>query len=190
MNQLTYTCLNNFVTKFHEYLETNYRELIDLCCKLDNFDELKDVMKNLSITLNYEYILLLYVFDGEVPEHPIYKMRIEELGLYCIKNSVIKERQFMKKDVTFDDLFNLLKVKNNTISFLRQRLDTPKISSGLVEPLIDTKPHLSSPRTLGDTRTSPVSFENKSSCSSPTSLIPGMPQNPFEYNPFVMNVWK
>jgi hypothetical protein len=186
MNQLTYSCLNNFVTKFHEYLETNYRELIDLCYKLDNFEELKDVMKNLSVILNYEYILLLYVFDGEIPDHPIYKMRIEELGLYCIKNALIKERQFMKKDVTFDDLYNLLKVKNNTISFLRQRLDTPKISSGLVEPLIDTKDMVTSP----NTRTSPVSFENKTPCSSPTSLVSGIPQNPFEYNPFVMNVWK
>ncbi len=92
----------------------------------------------------------------------------------------------MKKDVTFEDLYNLLKIKNNTISFLRQRLEPHKSSSGLVEPLIDTKPQMS----LSSPVIGASSFGNSSPISSPKTLLPGSPGNPFEYNPFVRNVWK
>jgi hypothetical protein len=175
MSFLAYDFLNTFIVRLHEYLEKNYMELIDFCYKLNNFDELKDVLKNISIEMKYEYELLVYVLDGEIPDHPIFYKRIEILGLYCIKNSMIKSREYLKKEVTFDDLYNLIKIKNKTISFLRQRVEMPKLSLELVESIKNSNPATTTPIT------SPI--------ASPT-LLPGVPQNFYDYNPFVKNVWK
>ena len=162
--------LKNNIIYIYDYLEKNHNDLLNVCYKLDTYDELNFILKDLSERNNQDNFVTMFLFNGEVENC---SDKLENIGIPSIKYLIRKNREFMNKQVVFEDMMIILKHKNDIIKNLTEKLEKSKNASGLVLPLdLSNFPPLPS-QVVSPVNTSPV---------SPTNL--------YEYNPFVKNVWK
>jgi hypothetical protein len=162
--------LKNNIIYIYNYLEKNHNDLLNVCYKLDTYEELNFVLKEFSEKHGHDNFVTMFLFEGEVKGCDD---KLENIGIPSIKYLIKKNREFMNKQVVFEDMMIILKHKNDIIKNLTEKLEKSKTTSGLILPLdVNNFPPL------------------PSQVTSPVVTTPVSPSNAYEYNPFIKNVWK
>jgi hypothetical protein len=173
----------NLIIDIYDAMNNSYSQLINICYKTNDYREIITLLQEYAKNRKFDWCMILYLFHGELSFHPVFRVNIQHLGLFSIKNLIEKSREILNKQLSVDDFIYILNHKEEQNKKLQGKIDVyenmMKLQYNTINDLI---------------RTPSVSPQNKLieplyTCDSPTSNLSLSPSS-IEYNPFANNIWK
>lgn len=167
----TVNTFKNLIIDIYDGLNISNPYLINISYKINDYREIVTLLQEYSRNKKYDWNMILYLFNGELPFHPIFKLNIQNLGLFSIKYLIEKSRESLSKELTIEDFIFMINYKEEENKKLHSKIEIYenmlKLQSNTITELIKT-PTVSPTNKIGE------------------HLYNGN----YEYNPFTNNIWK